>query len=78
MQLLRIYLQWLAVVQVAQAGVPRVPAAAVRAGSCGTCGGQIGTGAGLLRVLTFPLPIIPSSSAHTSSFFIIHHPRRVQ
>jgi hypothetical protein len=29
----------------------------VRAG-CGVCGGQSGTGAGFLRVLRFPLPII--------------------
>jgi hypothetical protein len=26
--------------------------------SCGICGGQCGTGAGFLRVLRFPLPIL--------------------
>jgi hypothetical protein len=26
--------------------------------ACGVCGGQSGTGAGFLRVLQFPLPII--------------------
>jgi hypothetical protein len=29
---------------------------------CGVCGGQSGTGAGFLRVLRFPLPIIPPIS----------------
>jgi hypothetical protein len=29
---------------------------------CGVCGGQRGTGAGLLQVLRFPLPIIPPIS----------------
>jgi hypothetical protein len=33
----------------------------VRAG-CGICGGQSGTGAGFLRVLRFPMPIIPPIS----------------
>jgi hypothetical protein len=34
-------------------------AAQVRArAACGVCGGQSGTGAGFLRVLQFPLPII--------------------
>jgi hypothetical protein len=27
--------------------------------ACGVCDGQSGTGAGFLRVLRFPLPIIP-------------------
>jgi hypothetical protein len=26
--------------------------------ACGVCGGQSGTGAGFLRVLRFPMPII--------------------
>jgi hypothetical protein len=38
-------------------------AARVRVGAaCGICGGQSGTGAGFLRVLRFPLPIIPPIS----------------
>jgi hypothetical protein len=37
----------------------------VRAG-CGVCRGQIGTGAGFLRVLRFPLPIIPPISPSLS------------
>jgi hypothetical protein len=36
--------------------------------SCGICGGQSGTGAGFLRVLRFPLPIlIPPTTPHSSS-----------
>jgi hypothetical protein len=36
--------------------------------SCGICGGQSGTGAGFLRVLRFPLPIlIPPTAPHSSS-----------
>jgi hypothetical protein len=31
--------------------------------ACEICGGQSGTGSGYLRVLRFPLPIIPSISA---------------
>jgi hypothetical protein len=49
---------------VAQAVSRWLPTAAVwvRArAACGICGGQSGTGAGLLRVLLFPLPIIPPS-----------------
>jgi hypothetical protein len=30
--------------------------------ACGVCGGQSGIGAGFLRVLRFPLPIIPPIS----------------
>jgi hypothetical protein len=50
---------------VAQAVSPWVPTAAARVrvrAACGVCGGQNGTGAGFLRVLRFPLPIIPSIS----------------
>jgi hypothetical protein len=42
-----------------------LPTAAVRVRvrtACGVCGGQSGTGAGFLRVLRFPLPIIPPIS----------------
>jgi hypothetical protein len=39
--------------------------------SCGICGGQSGTGAGFLRVLLFPLPIlIPLTAPHSSSSII--------
>jgi hypothetical protein len=42
-----------------------LPTAAARVrvrGACGVCGGQSGIGAGFLRVLRFPLPIIPPVS----------------
>jgi hypothetical protein len=42
-----------------------IPSAAARVRvrpACGVCGGQSGTGAGFLRVLRFPLPIIPQIS----------------
>jgi hypothetical protein len=45
----------------AQAVSRRLPTAAARVllrAACGVCGGQSGTGAGFLRVLRFPLPII--------------------
>jgi hypothetical protein len=50
----------------------RLPTAAVRVlshvKSCGICGGQSGGGAGFLRVLRFPLPIlIPPTAPHSSS-----------
>jgi hypothetical protein len=50
---------------VAQAVIRWLPTAAARVrvrAACGVCGGQIGTGAGFLRVLRFPLPIIPPIS----------------
>jgi hypothetical protein len=50
---------------VAQAVSRWLPTAAARVrvrAACGVCGGQRGTGAGFLRVLRFPLPIIPQIS----------------
>jgi hypothetical protein len=35
--------------------------------SCWICGGQSCTGAGFLRVLRFPLPVIPPTAAYSSS-----------
>jgi hypothetical protein len=38
---------------------------------CGTCGGQSGIGAGFLRVLLFPMPIlIPPTAPYSSSSII--------
>jgi hypothetical protein len=50
---------------VAQAVSRWLPTAAARVrirAACGVSGGQSGTGAGFLRVLRFPLPIIPQIS----------------
>jgi hypothetical protein len=50
---------------VAQADSRWLPTAAARVrvrAACGVCGGQSGIGAGFLRVLRFPLPIIPQIS----------------
>jgi hypothetical protein len=48
------------------AGFP--PRRSIQIRSCGICDGQRGTGAGFLRVLRFPLPIvIPPTAPHSSS-----------
>jgi hypothetical protein len=50
---------------VTQAVSPWLPTAAAQVrdrAAGGVCGGQSGTGAGFLRVLRFPLPIIPPIS----------------
>jgi hypothetical protein len=50
---------------VAQAVSRWLPTAAARVcvrAACGFCGGQNGTGGGFLRILRFPLPIIPPMS----------------
>jgi hypothetical protein len=47
-----------------------LPTAAARVrvlAACGVCGGQRGIGAGFLRVLRFPLPIIPPISPSSQS-----------
>jgi hypothetical protein len=56
---------------VAQAVSRRLPTAAARFGakvrSCGIYGGQSGTGAGFLRVLRFPLPILHTHHLSTGA-----------
>jgi hypothetical protein len=50
---------------IAQAVSRWLPTVAARVrvrAACGVCGGQSGIGAGFLRVLRFPLPIIPPIS----------------
>jgi hypothetical protein len=39
--------------------------------SCGICGGQSGSEAWFLRVLRFPLPVIPPIAPHLSSSIIL-------
>jgi hypothetical protein len=61
---------------IAQAVSSWLPTAAVQVraqvGSCGICGEQSGAGAGFLRVLRFPLPIlIPPTAPHSSSMSIV-------
>jgi hypothetical protein len=54
---------------VAQGVSRRLPTAVARfrarVRSCGICGGQIGTGAGFLLVLRFPLPIFALTAPHS-------------
>jgi hypothetical protein len=50
-----------AVAQAVSRWLPTAARVRVRA-ACGVCGGQSGTGAGFLRLLRFPLPIIPPIS----------------
>jgi hypothetical protein len=61
----------LAVPYVAQAVSLRFPIAAARVRArvrpCGIYGEQSDTGTGFLRVLRFPLPIIPPTASHSSS-----------
>jgi hypothetical protein len=51
-----------AVTEAVSRWLPTAPARVRVRPTCGVCGGQSGTGAGFLRVLPFPLPIIPPIS----------------
>jgi hypothetical protein len=51
-----------AVAQVVSRWLPTAAAWVHIRAACGVCGRQSGTGAGFLRVLRFPLPIIPPIS----------------
>jgi hypothetical protein len=60
---------------IAQTVSRRLPTAVARVWSqvrlCGICGRQSSAGAGFLRVLRFPLPIlIPPTASHSSSYII--------
>jgi hypothetical protein len=52
---------------IAQEGSHWLLTAEARVTTCGICGRQSGTGAGFLRVLRFPLPIIPPTASHSLS-----------
>jgi hypothetical protein len=67
---------------IAQAVSRRLPTAAAqvlaRVKSCWICGGHSGTETGFLRVLRFPLILIPPTAAYSSSSssIIIYHPAK--
>jgi hypothetical protein len=51
-----------AVGQAVSRWLPTAPARVRIRAACGVCGGQNGSGTGFLRVLRFPLPLIPPIS----------------
>jgi hypothetical protein len=51
-----------AIAQAVRRWLPTTAARVRIQAACGVCGGQSGIGAGFLRVLRFPLPIIPQIS----------------
>jgi hypothetical protein len=51
-----------AVAQAISRWLPTVAARVCARAACGVCGGQSSTGAGFLRVLRLPLPVIPPIS----------------
>jgi hypothetical protein len=55
-----------AVAQVVSHWLPTAAARVRVRAACGVCGGQSGPGAGFLRVLRFPLPIIVPSISPSS------------
>jgi hypothetical protein len=56
-----------AVAQAVRRWLPISAARVLVLAACRFCGGQSGTGAGFLRVLRFPLPIIPPISPSSQS-----------